>query len=830
MSATNTRTAMAGLGTTAGAVFLVPAAVMGVFATHGVSAQEVAAQRGEQPTLIEIVVTARKRNEGLQEVPMSISAIGEQEIARSGAQSLQELTVGVPSLSFRSSGLGRQKLSLRGISSSAGVAPTVGFYIDEAPLASSSSAANTSFQQTNVDPNLFDIDRVEILRGPQGTLYGSSSLGGTVRIITQQPKLAEFESRANAQFSSTKGGGSNWALNGSANLPIVPERLALRVTGTAIENDGYIDRLIGNFDVTGRIDGPGNEDVTLPDRTLPAGQTARRIEDVNTESIRSARAALRFQASDAVYIQPSVFWQRSTQDGKSSFDSLPGGREQRRAFDVSEPFEDEFALGNLTVGVDFDAVNLLSTTSYMDRDIANVEDFTDLMSYFFGYSQSPSDLPAQRRIDSTGQLWDLSGPPFPATIVPIAAHSSESVAIEDFTQEFRLTSTAGGPFEWIAGAYFKKFRSDAGYDFVLPGYSATFPAYDTILGGVFGDNFALVDTQTRYRELALFGEIGYSFGEHWKLTLGARWFDYRTDFVRTTQGLFFGRPTPATVQTSAGDDGINPKVLLSYSPREHVQLYATAARGYRPGATNSPIPAGRCDDDLAAIGRSDAPQVYGPDSIWNYELGIKSRLGGRVTANAAVYLIDWNDIQQRVTLPTCGSSYTDNVGKAQSRGVELEVELLLTDELHLSLGAAYNQAQFTQSVPLAGVRNGDTLTDAPKLSLNTSVEYTFGHSWQGTQFVRFDWAYLSSSLDTQAQTNLQTGARTAGIRRAAFDIADFRLGHSSDNWELALFVQNLFDEQAEFTKVDTLGQIYPTYLRVSTNRPRTIGLAVTRSF
>lgn len=793
---------------------------------------DAAAQQEEQGArLEEIVVTASKRTESLQDVAISIRSLSGEEISKSGAQTFQDIVGKVPALSARSAGPGRQKLTLRGISSSAGVAPTVGFYIDEAPLAPSSSASNSSFQQTVMDPNLFDLARIEVLRGPQGTLYGSSSMGGTVKLVTNIPNVREFEGKANGQLSSTKDGGLNWEINGLVNIPIVQDVVALRLIGTYIENEGYIDRLVGNYDATGAINGPLPSDVILPNRELPAGQEPVRYEDVNNEKTRSIRALLRIEPTSDIYIQPSIFWQKTNQDGKPNYDSIPGTREQRRSQDVAEPFQDEFIMANLTAEWDAGPVSLLSTTTYVDRDLDNVEDLTDVISYFFGYSQSPDDLPAQRRITGTGQIWALDGPPFPATVQSIASPAFETVRIKDFTQEFRLTSDSGGRFRWIAGLYFKHLKTASGYELVIPGYRETFPAYDIILGNVFGNNFALVQNDSEYKEYAAFGEANFDILDRLTLTLGARAFKYETEFARTTQGLFFGRPTPGTVISEASAQGINPKLSIAYDVTDDVKLYATAARGYRPGATNTPVPAGRCDADLANLGLTEAPEEFGPDKLWNYELGAKTRLlNRRVTLNAAAYQIIWKDIQQKVTLPTCGASYSDNVGSARSRGVEVELNALVTEAFEVSAGVSYNKASFSKDSLAAGVREGDDLLDAPRWTLNLTGEYTLGRVAGGDIYIRGAWSYVDDSLDTLDQTSSATGIRTPGIRKKSYDIADFRIGYSSDQWEGSIFILNAFDEQAELTKTDTLGQLHPLYFRIATNRPRTIGLSISRNF
>ena len=260
------------------------------------------AQSAAQAVLEEITVTATKRTSGLQEIPMSISAISGDALDRAGIADFTDIATSVPSVSFRSAGPGRTKLNVRGISAATGVAPTVSFYIDEMPIQTISSGSTTSFAQTIIDPKMFDLERVEVLRGPQGTLYGSSSMGGTIRLITRQPVIGETEYSVGTDISSTTGGGTNFRLNGMFNAPL-SDSVALRVVASYTDNDGYFDRVAS---------GGG---------TAPAGTVF--AENVNTEQTTSVRAALRWQISENAYLQPSVFTQTTEMDGKPNFDG-PG--------------------------------------------------------------------------------------------------------------------------------------------------------------------------------------------------------------------------------------------------------------------------------------------------------------------------------------------------------------------------------------------------------------------------------------------------------------------------------------------------------------------------
>ncbi len=790
----------------------------------------------------EIVVTAQKRDETLQKVPMSITAITGEQLQRRGVVNLQDAISGVPSIAFRSSGPGRQELTLRGISSSAGISSTVGYYLDELAISGISSDSETSYQQTNLDPDLFDIQRIEILRGPQGTLYGSGAMGGAVRILTNQPKLKHFEGAFKADASYTSHGGFNGQLDGMINLP-VGTSVALRLVGTYRNYDGYIDRLIGNFDAGGMISTPAVDPsapdasplsgVTLPNR-LGSGPI-RRIKNVNNEKVLGLRSTLRLEVSDNFYLQPAVFYQKTEQGGKNAFDSIPGSLDQRRPFDIPEPYNDQFTIYSLTAKYDLPAISIVSATGYANRHLKNVEDWTDAMSYFFGYwnLNDVNFLPAQRVLASgaLASVDDLfNNTAFPATVQPYPAVITEDNRLRNFSEELRASSTGNGRFSWVFGAFYKHTSSVAQHTFDVPGYSATFPAYNDLGIAIFGaggwpwgDLLAFNKLNNHTKEAALFGQADYKIVPNLTLTVGGRYFGYSTSFVRNNAGLFYGGGTALTGEPITGKSsgsGFTPKALISYKPSAATEIYATASKGFRIGAATPAIPVDRCAADLAAIGITNPPTSYGPDSLWNYELGSKNRLfGNRLTLNAAVYDIEWHGIQQRINLPNCGFSFTTNAGNARSRGIEVESVARLSNWLNLSGGFGYTKAKFTSVGAGTGIQVGAPLLDVPKFTANVAADADFSiGSTQET--LHLQWSHVSSRLDDYSEPV-----------KPAYSLVGARLTvRNSSPWEATLYVDNLFDTRPVFTRIDTLGQIWATYRRVVTSRPRTFGISIRRTF
>ena len=790
----------------------------------------------------EIVVTAQKRDETLQNVPMSISAITGEQLQRRGVVNLQDVLSGVPSAAFRSSGPGRQEITLRGVSSSAGISSTVGYYLDELAISGISSDDETSYQQSVLDPDLFDIQRIEVLRGPQGTLYGSGAMGGAVRILANQPKLKHFQGAFKADASYTSHGGFNGQLDGMVNVPIGPS-IALRLVGTYRNFDGYIDRLIGNFDAGGQISAPAADPsdpnatpltgVTLPNR-LGSGPI-RRIKNVNTEKVLGVRGTLRLQLTDNFYLQPGIFYQKSKQDGKNAYDSVPGSLDQRRPFDIPEPYNDQFTIYSLTAKYDLPAFSILSATGYANRHLKNVEDWTDGMSYFMGYYNlnDANFLPAQRVL-SSGALASVddvfNNTAFPATVQPYPAVIREDNKLHNFSEELRASSNGAGPFTWVVGAFYKSTQSNAQHTFDAPGYSATFPAYNDLGIAVFGpggwpwgDLLAYNRLDTRTKESALFGQADYKILPNLTLTLGGRYFRYSTSFVRNNAGLFYGGGTALTGQPFTGKSsgsGFTPKALISYKPSPSTEIYATAGKGFRIGAATPAIPVDRCAADLAAIGISKPPTSYGPDSLWNYEVGSKNRLfGNRLTLNAALYDIEWKGIQQRINLPNCGFSFTTNAGNARSRGIEVESVARLSNWLNVSGGFGYTDAKFTSASPGTGIQKGAPLLDVPKFTANVAADANFNIG-STEETLHLQWSHVSSRLDDYSEPV-----------KPAYSLVGARLTiRNNSPWEATLYVDNLFDAHPVFTRIDTLGQVWATYRRVVTSRPRTFGISVRRTF
>ncbi|NIB39073.1 TonB-dependent receptor [Pseudomaricurvus alkylphenolicus] len=749
---------------------VLPACIGAVLAS-GVQAQD----KGGL-TLEEVVVTATKRSETLQDVSMSISAMTGDSLERVGATDFADIATSVPSLSLRSSGPGRTKLNIRGVSAATGVAPTVSFYIDEMPVSTISSGSSTSFAQAIVDPKMYDLERVEVLRGPQGTLYGSSSMGGTVRLITRQPVIGEFEGKVQAEMSSTKDGDLNHKLNGVVNAPL-GEKAALRVVGSYTDTDGYIDRINSNT---------GEEFA----------------DNVNSEETTSVRAALRVELGDNAYIQPYVFTQKTEMDGKPNFDGPLRDLEQGSPFDAKEPFEDEFTMTNLTYGHDFDGFSLLVSWSKVDREFTNAEDISD------GYSLIGIDPPN-------------------------AAFSDEDVELDDETIEARLSSNNDSPLQWLIGAYQKEAESDSGYR-MMRGWDAlsefglanTQKLQEYEETAFFGEvTYDITDQLVLTLGLRSLDYDYHSKEENWgwaftggdRTTANVRDAKLSDDDLNSKVTLTYHINEDSQVYATMSDGtrpgGINRVIPRSEDPNEPVGF--------------------ACNNDLIALGVSD-PGAYEGDEVKNAEVGWKSMIGGgAVRFNGAIYRVKWEDIQQVVTTSgVCGNNFTANIGEAESTGVELELTAALSENLTLSAGLGYIDATFKEDVPSAGIEDGDLLADVPEWTYNLSLDYVIPAK-NGEFFIVGTYNYVDETLELpgKASDDVSGSGIDSGNVRPDYSILDLRAGYTSeDGWEAVLFVDNATDEEAIYGYNDAIAFAFSGSDPTVRNRPRTIGASISYSF
>lgn len=748
-----------------------------------VSSTYVAAQ---DRLLEEVVVTATKRAASVQDIPISISAVTGDRLEDTGMQDFDDLIGSVPSLSLKSSGPGRTKLNIRGISAATGFAPTVSYYIDEMPISSISSGSSTSFAQTVVSPKLFDLDRVEVLRGPQGTLFGSSSMGGTVRLITGQPNLEENEGKLAGEVSSTKDGGLNQTVHGMANI-VLSEKMALRVVGSTTDNSGYLDRV---FD--------GGASV---------------VEDVNTEETESFRASLRYQLTDDTYIQPAYFTQTMEMDGKPNYDGPLSSDSQIRPFNGPEPFEDEFTLTSLTVGSEFDGVSLLINFSKMDRDFVNSEDITDAVITLEGAFGFNYGMPSA------------------------AAFVDETVTLVDETFEARLSSNNDNRFQWVVGIYNKDAEVNADY-VMTRGFEYVTP-----------NGLANTKDQSKYDESAVFGEGSIDLANNLNLTVGFRMLDYEFSQHKEDWGLVYDpgslgltEAQASTLDVNSSDEETNYRVTLSWDYSDDGQAYVTMSDATRPGGGNRSIPrstdpnnalAFACDQDLNALGISGNPTSYAGDSVENLEFGIKTEPTDYLRVNASVYRIEWTDIQQKLpTSGTCGFSFTANAGEALSQGMELEVTAAINDNLTVNAGFGYTEAEFTETVSAAGIEDGDLLADVPELTWSVSADWTQALG-DGELFIYGSVSYVDDSLEISgsSKTDVTNIPLESGNVKPDYTLVDLRVGYSSGgNWKAAIFIDNVTDEEAIYTYNDAIVFNLPGYDRTVRNRPRTVGVSASYSF
>ena len=733
--------------------------------------------------LQEIIVTAEKRESSLQTTPISMSVFNGTALQSAGISNITALAP--PGVSFRSSGPGQTEIEMRGLNSAGGTSPTVGFYLDEVALTPPAASLNG---KVVLDPNFFDLKQIEILRGPQGTLYGSGSMGGTVRLITNQPDPSHFSVNAQGIASGTAdGGGLNRTENLAVNLPVIQDVLGVRIVVGDTFQDGWIDRIVAQpFPLESNPTCPGFYGCTRG--KVGAAPVAADHRHSNSYEIKSARISALYIPTDGLTILPMVMAQGTSARGPSQIDSDPGTNAHYQPFDVSEPLTDNFLLGGLTVEYRFPEFTVTSVTANWRRKQQQTQDFSEPMQDLFQF-------PAYEVSEGGGG----------------AANITATDKTSQFSQELRLTSSWAGPFKALVGGYFSKFYSEYDSNSQVP---SLVPFFGT-------GNINIVYSPTHLRQEAIFGEFTYQMSPSLAFTAGARYYSYKTTFVNTQSGIATASLlTPLTLTGAASADGTNPKFNLSFTPTDNALIYATVAKGFRPGAGNVPVPTSggaSCASSLAALGLANAPGQYAPDTVWSYELGSKLQFfDRRVTVDGAIYYENWNGVQQSIALG-CGFDFTENAGDAHVYGGELEMQARLTNELSISLGGGYTHAAFTADNPATGVIRGQQLQNVPPFTETSAITY------------RRD---IGASVTLVANVNNQfVDARHDVLGPLpAYDVINAQIGAERGRWRIYLFGNNVTDKRILISDDNSLSLNIPSYNRISEGIPLTIGINLNYKF
>lgn len=785
-------------------------AVLGYVAAVGVVVP--ATVEGADAPLERIIVTAQKRAMDLQEVPFSVSATNDEQIRNSGASNVVELSRNVSGLIMTDLGPGQSQVAIRGISAGQvirdqpGVKESVGVYLDESPI---------SIALFTPDLDLFDLERLEVLRGPQGTLFGAGSSSGTMRYITRQPQLGVLE--GSAQLDAFSGTGAEFGMSAKAafNMPL-GETAAVRAVGYNNELAGFID-------------------------SYYPGRAVR--EDVNGGSRRGGRIAVLFQPNDMLSITPRLVYQELETEGYPRVDVYsilgnpyttteppvdPGERGQVTQFE--EGIDDEFTLADLTVEVGFGGVTLTSVTSYTDREVVVLRDASQLTG---SITYQVGGTPAEVRFDS-----------------PLI----DTTRLEALSQEVRLASDSGGAFEWLVGAFYQDVDRKYGQDLPTPGYDAMLVRVGEPPSTAFGappDNPYFSRLEYDFSQFALFGEGTLRFSEQWALTAGLRYYDFEEDRFLTFAGYFFGPEYINNTRTpgSTSSDGFSPRVIVSFTPSENMLLTAQVSRGFRLGGINDPLNENLCTaEDEATFGNRP---TWEDEKVLNYELGAKTEFAdGRIQVNAALFYSDIDGLQAVADAGSCSSRIVLNA-QAESVGAEVELFAQPNDNWDLGLSATYADAQITESqlsqgVPIAGIRKGNQLPTSPKFQAAATA--TFMQPFGGLEgYVNFTVQHVGSSYTQLADQEpgfgcvgcpgapgfFAFGAPT--ITQFTFDgelpdyqIGNLRVGVRQPRFDVAAFINNLWDERA-FLSLD---RERGTRARVGylTNQPRMYGVSARFNF
>jgi iron complex outermembrane receptor protein len=772
-----------------------------------------------QPLMLEaITVTAMFREQELADVPFSIAAPSERLLRARGADNIEAIAANVAGFSVQNLGPGQSQVAMRGVSSGQiardqpGVKEEVGAYLDDAAI---------SLSLFTPDLDLFDVSRVEVLRGPQGTLFGAGSLAGTVRYISNQPQLGVSSTFGEVGGSWIDGGapGSNAKLG--FNVPM-GDKAAFRVAAYSNLMGGYMDAVQPNLTVN---------------------------KDVNSSNRTGVRAAFRFTPSERFSITPRVVYQRVKADGWNRIDAYnilanpftttrpKVTLGERQLFtQIAEPFTDNFLLGDLNLQYASGGVRLTSITSYTHRDVLVVRDAGALTSSITG--STPLTLPEN--------VYSLDAP------------LNDSTNSKVWTQEVRLS---GGTdrVKWLVGGFYSKNKRHYAQDLFVSGFDTLaapiLGAPNGFTKGQYSPKDHLFWSRLDYdlRQYAAFGEATLSVGTRIDLTGGLRYYNFDESREQIFDGIF-GQDATGAAQSQPGAakaDGVVPRFIASYQVSDALTFNAQASKGFRLGGINDPLNVNLCSpQDLVTFGNRDS---WKDETAWNYEVGAKSQVfGGRGSINVSAFYMDISDLQLTVTAGTCSSRLIFNVPKARSQGLDVEFAYSPSEHFDFSVSASLNNSELRSTVTstdtnnvvsvVSGMEAGNRLPSVPQVQGTAAATYQWQLSQGSRPFVSGSYQYIGSRYtqigDHAASfgtVNMNSGRATIGgpLTQStftfdpllpAYSIFNLRAGLMRENWEVAVFINNLTDERA-FLALD---QERGTFGRVGylTNQPRTGGITL----
>lgn len=700
----------------------------------------------------EIVVTAQKREERLIDVPSAVTAIGGATLTERNLTRIEEIAAHTPGLSVNQTGVGVQ-LTLRGLNAS-GLGATTAILVDDVPLTSASS-----YQQTTT-PNFdtYDLQRIEVLRGPQGTLYGASALGGLVKYVTKAPNLARFEGRGQVEINDVRGGETGLSARAAVNVPIIEDAVAIRVSGLFERLPGYIDN-----DLRGDRNANGGERYGI-------------------------RGSLLWQASPDFSVRLGAIWQRDDLDATPTVElvgamltpasppanatSIAHGGDLQRNSRIAEPVKRDAQIYSATLNYDAGAVAITSVTS-LARTRVN-------MTLDVGYDSAAPGV----------SFGDFVSPFYGQ---PISIRSDNLASVRRFNQEIRIASTPGdGPLDYLVGLFYADEKSRIVQVFDV--LSVAQPA--TVLTVPFPGG--ALDIPASYEELAGFGQLSWHVAPNVEVTAGGR---YSRNWQQSQATKLFGFATQLTGNVTdplskVSDGKATWSGAISWHPAERVNLYARVATGYRPGGPNATPP----------VVPSGYLTRYEPDTTVNYELGAKGELFDRRLAfDVSLFTIGWSDIQ----IPTISINpdtgvplnFTANGGKARSRGVEYALRLAASPALSVSVSGSFVDAELRADAPtIDGVR-GDQLPYVPKFANTVSVDYRAPVGGDAEVFAGIDWAYVGARYSNFAATPVHTIHQ----RLPAYHSVNLRGGVDFGRFQIDAFVTNVGDSRGLYSYLSGAG-------------------------